>query len=173
MISQIMNYCKNHFVRSKERKSTFAIVNDGIEGVFSEKYIVGQYIWIRESIVNDGVYKITNVDLNSKLTLDATLTSEDVESEFITVYGLAVPNAFLDIVTDIESWKTANAGKEGVASESIDDYSISFGTGSNGAMANTWQVAFESRLTAYKQVFETVEMPLKNGVYGYGNFGLL
>jgi len=172
LISQIMNYCKNHFVRSKERKSTFAIVSDGITGSFQEKYIVGQYLWIRESIANDGVYKIIGVDLDNKLTLDATLTDEYLDDEYITIYGLAVPTSFLDIVTDIGNWKTNNAGKEGVKSESIDDYSISFSTGSNGATANTWQTAFESRLTPYKQVFETVEMPTKSGGC-YGNYRLL
>ena len=154
MIAQIMQYCKNHFWRSRERNN-FTIVTDGIEGTFCNTYLVGQYVHIVGSYINDGVYKVTGVT-TSKLTLDATLLAEDTD-DFITLYGCAVPADFLTIVSDIEAWVTSNGGKDGVASESIDSYSISFGTGSDGSTGNNWKSAFSGRLTAYKQVFETYD----------------
>jgi len=134
MISQVMAYCKQHFDRSREAQA-FEVVADGITGTFIETYVVGQYIWMVGSFINDGVYKISGVT-TSKLTLDATLTAEDT-GEIITLYGLSVPKAFLDIVTDIDSWVSGNSGKEGLASESIDGYSVSFGTGADGSTSNT------------------------------------
>lgn len=152
MLNQVMAYCKNHFDRSREIEE-YEIVTDGIVGSFGETYVVGQYIWIVNSFVNDGVYKITGVT-SSKLTLDYTMVAENT-GESITVYGLKPPTDFLQVVEDIATWVDGNGGKEGIAGESIDSYSISFGTGAGGQMANTWQVAFAPRLEAYRQVFET------------------
>lgn len=147
-----MNYCNNHFWRSSECDN-FTIVSDGIEGDFDNTYLVGQYIHVKQSYLNDGVYKITGVT-SSKLTLDATLQAEDTD-DYITVYGCKVPGAFLSIVTDIESWQAKNTGTEGVASEIIDGYSISFASGPGGVVGNTWQNAFASRLSTYKQIYES------------------
>lgn len=147
-----MAYCKNHFDRSSETQS-FEIVADGIVGTFEETYIVGQYVWLVGSFINDGVYKISEVT-TTKLTLDATLQAENTD-ETMVLYGLAPDNDFLSIVADIETWVTANAGSEGIASESLGNYSVSFATGSDGATANSWQSAFSGRLERYRQVYET------------------
>lgn len=157
MISRVMNFCNNHFPRTCERSNSFAIAPDGITGNFTKTYIVGQYIWIKETIANDGVYKIKDVS-TTKLTLDAVLATENT-GDFITLYGLAVPRNFLDIVNDINDWASENAGKEGIQSEKIDDYSVTY-SGSGGI----WESAFVSRLRPYRQVYETPELPLKNGV---------
>ena len=151
MIAQIMKYCNNHFWRSYERNN-FAIVEDGITGTFTETYLAGQYIHIVDSYLNDGVYKITAVS-SVKLTLDATLIAEDTD-DYITVYGCKVPSDFLSLVTDIETWQTKNSGLEGVASESIDSYSVSFASGIDGLIGNTWQNAFKSRLSTYRAMYE-------------------
>lgn len=153
MIAEMMTACKNHFVRSKDRE-TYQFVADGIVGSFSETYVVGQYIWVRESILNDGVYKLTAVS-TTKLTVDATLKPENTE-EMTTVYGLAVPTDFIQLATDIDTWLTNNGRKEGLASESIDSYSVSF------ANDGSWQSAFAKSLAPYKQVYETPEMVWRN-----------
>lgn len=151
MISQVMNYCKNHFWRSRERQ-LYTFVSDGIVGDFNETYLVGQYIHVVGSMLNDGVYKITAVS-DAKLTLDATLTAESTTDVYTTIYGCAVPSAFLSVVDDIETWVTANAGKEGLASETIDSYSYSFASDAKG-VHNNWQTAFASRLTPFKKIYE-------------------
>lgn len=154
MIAQVMAYCKNHFWRSYERDD-FSVVSDGIEGAFGNTYIVGQYIHVAGSFVNDGVYKITTVS-DTKLTLDATLTEESTDEGFI-IYGCAVPSDFLSVVSDIETWLTTNSGQEGVASESLGNHSISYATGADGSTSNNWKSAFSGRLLPYKQVYETYE----------------
>lgn len=158
MISQIMAYIKNHFWYSMERE-TFKYTTTGIEGDFDNTYVVGQYIHVVGSFLNDGVYKLTAVT-DTVLTVDATLQEEETD-EYSTIYGCKVTNDFLSIVADIESWSSDNSGKEGVASESIDSYSISFNSDAQG---NGWQSAFRGRLAPYKQVYE---------VFNYGNSRLL
>ena len=154
MLAQVMNACNNHFWKTRER-SDLAFVADGITGTFENTYFVGQYVHVVGSYMNDGVYKVTGV-ATSKLTLDATLTAEN-SSDFVTLYGCGVPSDFLSVVSDIDTWVTGNSGKEGVSSESIGSYSVSYGTGSDGQTTNNWKSAFDGRLKPYKQVFETFD----------------
>lgn len=152
MIDQIMDYLNNHFVRSGE-SDDFEIVTDGIVGDFDEKYIAGQYIWIQGSFINDGVYLLTGVSNNKLTVADDTFTAENT-GESIRVFGCAVPKPFLTLVDDINSWISENAGKEGIASETIDSYSVSFGSGPDGSTANSWQSAFAGRLSTYRAMYE-------------------
>lgn len=142
MLNAVMTHIKNHFARSWE-VGQYEIVSDGIVGSFSEKYIVGQYLWLKYSFVNDGVYKITGVT-NQKLTLDATLTPENTD-ELIVLFGLSVPPDFLTVVTEIESFKS----KDGVMSESIDDYSVSYG-GDGGS----WTSVFRGKLSKWRRMYD-------------------
>ncbi len=151
MISQIMDYCKNHFARSYEY-GTFNIVADGIEGTFSEKYVAGQYVWIKDSFINDGVYKILTVESN-KLTLDTELLPESTQ-ENILLFGCSPVKGFLDLVTDIQAY-VQNGAKDGIASERIDDYSVAYS--GNGS----WTNAFSSRLAQYRRMFDDYEKLLK------------
>lgn len=149
MIAEIMKSINNHFARSIESKD-YEIVADGIVGSFTESYVAGQYVWITGSLINDGVYKLTAVASN-KLTTEEALMPENTSNTLICVYGLAVPRDFLQLVTDIETWAAKNVGKEGVASESIDSYSISFADGGKGA---SWINAFSSRLSRYRRMYD-------------------
>lgn len=142
MLNVVMTHIKNHFARSWEI-GQYEIVTDGIVGSFYKKYIVGQYVWLKYSFVNDGVYKITGVTSN-KLTLDATLTAENT-GELIALFGLAVPHDFLTVVTEIENFKS----KDGVTSESIDDYSVSYG-GDGGS----WTSVFSGKLSQWRRMYD-------------------
>lgn len=152
MIAEIMKECNNHFWRSNERRM-YSIVSDGIVGKFSEKYIPGQYIHLTGSFLNDGVYKLTAVS-ESKLTVEEGLKAEDT-GEYFNVYGCKVPTEFLTLVTDIESWASNNFDKSGIASESIDGYSVNFATNPDGTIGNNWKNAFKTQLTPYRQMFES------------------
>ncbi len=143
-----MDYCKNHFARSVEA-GAFEIVFDGIQGSFNQKYIAGQYLWIKESFANDGVYKITEATAN-KLTLDATLVPENTGEAFC-IYGCSPPAGFLALVTDIENFISNNGAKDGITSEHIDDYSVSFGSGGG------WADAFKTRLGQYRRIYDDDE----------------
>lgn len=141
-----MKAINNFFVYDSEEKA-FAIVTDGITGTFGNTYLVGQWIVIKDSVLNDGIYKITAVESN-KLTLDATLLAEDT-GELITVGASRVPADFINFASEITSWQTKNSGVEGISSEKIDDYAVSFDT-SNGT---GWKQAFSSRLQTYSKMY--------------------
>lgn len=141
MVESVLRYLNRYFPRSAE--TLIAVVADGVTGNFTQNYVVGQYILIKDTILNDGVYKITTVASN-KLTLDATLMPETTSA---IVYGLAIPRAVLDLATEISAY----TGVEGVSSEKIDDYSIAY-TGGSG-----WQSAYKSRLASWRSVYLDLE----------------
>ena len=142
-----MDYCKNYFVFSCEAEA-FEIVADGIVGTFSDTYVVGQYVSIDDSFVNDGVYKITAVSA-TKLTLDATLTAENT-GDTIYVFGLKVPNAFVTIVDNITTYNATST--KGVKSESQGNRSVSYGSAA-GDGNSSWQSVFSGDLTPFMRMF--------------------
>lgn len=144
MISQVMRYCNKYFPKTYER-SNYEIIADGIQGSFSKTYVVGQYIYVKDSLLNDGVYRITDIS-SIKLTLEATLSAENT-GQAITVFGLTPPRDFLELVNEISNYTS----KDGVASEKIDDFSVTFkGDGS-------WQSAFMNKLNTYKSIYNDLE----------------
>lgn len=133
-----MDYCNNHFIRTAEFAS-ITITETTITGSFKQGYVADQYIAIKGTILNDGIYKITEV-AGDTLTLDATLTAETSDT---LIYGLAVPKTFLDIVTSI----SGSTSTEGIASESLGDYSVNYVNGSG------WQQTYKSQLMQYKKPY--------------------
>lgn len=156
MIDEIMDGINNHFAYALEI-SNFEIVADGITGNFQNDYIVGQYILIKSSVLNDSVYKVTQVESN-KLTLEGTLIPESTNNNNynIGIYALRPPKGFLTLVDTIASWETSNSSKAGISSEKIDDYSVSF-AGDGSAAGNTWENAFKSKLSKYRRVFTDLD----------------
>lgn len=136
-LGNMLKYINRNFVVRCD--SVTSIVADGVLGSFVD-YVVGQYVYIRGSLLNDGVYKITAVS-TSKLTLDEALTAE-ATSHLKTVYGLGIPKALLALAVKIG----AHTQTAGIASESIDDYSVSYTDSSwAGAYAKelqSWRVPF-------------------------------
>ena len=139
MISKIMNSINNHFIRESEYLE-LTLENSVITGTLSNTYLVGMYIVISGSYLNDGVYKITEVGTNS-LTVDATLLSEVSRMK---IYSSTPPKDFISLCTEIEAYKEKGVG---VKSESIDDYSVAYvGDGS-------WGKVYSSKLNSYRRVY--------------------
>lgn len=142
-----MTEIKNHFACTAE-SFTYEVVSDGILGSFSEEYVATQYVWLRGTKVNDGVYKIVSAT-TTKLTVEETLIPEaNVKKHLATVFGLAPPRDFLTVVAEIEAYKS----KDGVVSESIDDYSVSFG--GTGGGDGSWPSAFSKKLGKWRQMYD-------------------
>lgn len=142
MIANIMKEIKNHFARSVESQA-FTITSNSIQGNFNEKYIAGMYIWIKNSFLNDGVYKLTGAT-STELTFDAdTFTAEDL-GDTIFIFACTPPKDFLSLVTEIEAFNS----KDGVSSESIDDYSVGF------AGDGSWKSAFKKQLNNYRKMWD-------------------
>ena len=145
MLSELLQYLKRWYVCTLETKE-FDIVADGIEGDFTETYLVGQYISIDGSVLNDGVYKLTEVTA-SKLTVEETLLPESVNT--IYLWALAIPR---DIISLSETIKTyVDGSTDGVSSESQGNRSVSYGG------TSSWTSVFSSRLSSYRSVVSDKE----------------
>ena len=119
---EIMQDVNNFFVVESE-KINVEITTTTLIGDFENEYIAGQYILLQNSLLNDGVYKITNVTADT-LTLDATLQAENTE-RVMCVSALKVPPSFLSLANEI----IESGSNEGVQSESVSRYSVSYADG--------------------------------------------
>ena len=129
----------NFFVRDYECIEA-EITTTKIIGSFNNNYVAGQYIRVLGSILNDGVYKITNVT-GTELTLDATLQAETERT--ITVYGLVIPSSFITLANEI----IAKGSNEAVASESVSRYSVTYGEG-----GKSWASVYKKSLDRYRKM---------------------
>jgi hypothetical protein len=147
MIAQIMRYCQNYFSRTYENKEVvFDATGKTITGV-TKTYKAGQYICVRFSYLNDGVYTVTGYDSeNGVITVSESLTDE---TDTCQIFGLAVPTDFVSLVAEITSWITNNS-PDGVANEKIDDYSIEY---SSDAQKGGWQGAYKRKLAQYRKMY--------------------
>ena len=150
MIADIMQECNNYFPHTNEY-GVYTIApttasTSTISGTFADTYLVGQYIYIRGSVLNDGVYQISVVG-SASLTVSGVLQAETT-TDGIWIFGLKPPSNFLTLVSDITTWQATNSGKDGIASESIGRYSVSFKNGGG------WQDIFRSRLNMFRSMYD-------------------
>ena len=150
MITKILDHTLKFFPSSLEQ-GPYEIVADGIvaDGTntnLSETYLVGQYINIQHSYLNDGTYKITAVEAN-KLTLDATLLPEKTEDDMY-IWGLRLPRGLLDLVSDIEAYVSGQVTKGGLKSERQGRRAVTY------AGDSSWQSVFSSQLSEYSNVYD-------------------
>jgi hypothetical protein len=147
---EIMDKINNHFIKSVEF-NTFEIGTNTITGSFQETYLPGMYVIIRGSYLNDGIYKITNAT-DTVITVEETLTEENTDDEF-RLYASSPPKDFLDLATEIENYTETGLGAN---SESIDDYSISYGDGDG-----SWESVFKNKLNTYRRVYTDLRVSTK------------
>ena len=139
MLEQVLMHLKNWFlVPGGIHEGTYTIEDGGITLPFLEN---GQYFRICGSVFNDGLHQYPASDLKEE-TFDGT------------VWALAVPQAVIDLSTEIESWQTKNgdASVSPYQSESFGGYQYSKATDSASGGAVTWQTAFRSRLNNYRKL---------------------
>ena len=139
MLEQVLMHLKNWFlVPGGIHEGTYTIEDGGITLPFLAN---GQYFRICGSVFNDGLHQYPASDLKAE-TFDGT------------VWALAVPQAVIDLSTEIESWQTKNgdASVSPYQSESFGGYQYSKATDSASGGAVTWQSAFRSRLNAWRKL---------------------
>ena len=139
MLEQVLMHLKNWFlVPGGIHEGTYTIEDGGITLPFLAN---GQYFRICGSVFNDGLHQYPASDLKAE-TFDGS------------VWALAVPQAVIDLATEIESWQTKNgdASVSPYQSESFGGYSYSKATDSATGGAVTWQSAFRSRLNAWRKL---------------------
>jgi len=147
MINEIMEQINNYFSRTVE-SNTSVITGSTITGSFTETYITGQYIRLQHTILNDGVYKVVS-QIGNVVTVEESLLDESPEDSYL-IWGLAPPKDFLTLVTEIDTYTTAQTNV-GVTSESQGERSVSYGGSSGGS--SSWQSVYQSRLSRYRKLF--------------------
>ena len=108
--------------------------------------IIGQYVRIEGSTLNDGIYKVAFVD-GQNITLES-LTMQDEEFEGI-ISSLAIPSGLIELKAKIEVYESENK-PSAIVSESFGNYSYSLATNTNG-QALTWQEVFSNELKPYRK----------------------
>ena len=139
MLEQVLMHLKNWFlVPGGIHEGTYTIEDGGITLPFLAN---GQYFRIFGSVFNDGLHQYPASELKAE-TFEGS------------VWALAVPQAVIDLATEIESWQTKNgdASVSPYQSESFGGYSYSKATDSISGGAVTWQSAFRSRLSAWRKL---------------------
>jgi len=156
-IRMVVRHLRNAFEISVERGGF--TISDG-EIALSEKYIIGEWIAITGSTLNNGIYKIVNV--NGSLywlgngTDDAIVCVKNEEFNG-AVWRLRLPQDLIDVSKDIAEWQESPAGKpSNVVSESVVGfYSKTLATNEDGAPA-TWESVFSSRLHGnWRKMFQS------------------
>lgn len=143
MLTELLATLNNWFVKTLELgEYTFEVTGEvyTISGSFGEDYIVGQYISIDGSKLNDGVYKITAVE-TGVLTVDLPVIDEVVD---VALWGLAVPKVIVDLATEIQTYKTQKG--QGIVSESQGSRSVSYADGS-------WVGVYRTRIAPYRKLY--------------------
>lgn len=144
-LGNVLNYIRNAFIKTIENGS-FAIINGRLTGT-KNKYITQQYIIIKGSILNDGLYQVT-----PSLTVANSL---DEEFDGV-IYGLAIPMLVIQISKEVRIYEESNPiQKSNIISTSWGGWSESKATGANGGNI-TWQELFDKKLMPYKKMFTEV-----------------
>ena len=139
MLEQVLMHLNNWFlVPGGIHEGTYTIEDGGIALPFLAN---GQYFRICGSVFNDGLHQYPAGDLKTE-TFDGT------------VWALAVPQAVIDLASEIEAWdkKNGEAASGIYQSESFGGYSYTKATDSASGGAVTWQSAFRSRLSAWRKL---------------------
>lgn len=107
------------------------------------------YIRIVGSRKNDGVYKVSEMELVD-------------EDEFRGgIWEMSVPKSFLDLASEINDWQNKYAGVDSTLmspfqSEAFGGYSYTKASGGSssgaGNSALTWQSVYASRLNAFRKI---------------------
>ncbi|MGL5646712.1 MAG: hypothetical protein ACRDDY_02580 [Clostridium sp.] len=145
-MERILNHINNHFYLFFEN-ADFEITSGYI--LVKGKYIVGQYIKIKGSLLNDGVYKVDRIEEN-KVFINGLVD----ESFNGTVFQLGIPRDLIKLEEEIKEFNTNNKPTN-VTSESFGGYSYSKATGSNGVPLD-WTRVFSNSLKPYKRMFDTL-----------------
>ena len=138
MLEQVLMHLKNWFlVPGGIHEGTYTIEDGGITLPFLAN---GQYFRICGSVFNDGLHLYPASDLKAE-TFEGT------------VWALAVPQAVIELASEIEEWQKKNGeAAAGIyQSESFGGYQYSKQTASDGGQLTVWSV-FRKRLNQWRKL---------------------
>ena len=147
VLTELCAELNNYFWRTKVQ-GHFVITEGVIHFNNNLPIMEDQYFRIIGSVFNDGVHKYPASDLKD----------EEFDG---AVWSMAVPQAVIDIATDLDAWLKQYGGVDSPAmspynSESFNNYSYSKGSTFSGTSgsgnANSWQAVFASRLNKWRRM---------------------
>lgn len=152
MLSEVCDFVHNYF-EYEIHHGTFSIVNGNIDLTGLVKN--GQRFRILGSALNDGIY--TYYDESALYNDDDDALADLMDETFTgAIVAMAVPKAFLKIVSDITEWQNKNGQivESPYTSESFGGYSYTkaTGSGSNAGGVLGWRDIFGARLNAYRRI---------------------
>lgn len=146
MLEQVLRYINNRFDRDSRgypygsKAGTFTVENGNLE---VDGLLEGQYFWIEGSRLNDGLH----------LYPDTGMQDEEFTGEIVF---LVIPNAVVDMATQVEMWceKNAEVIDSPLKSESFGGYSYTREDGNTGSETppEAWQARFGARLRPFRKL---------------------
>ena len=144
-MERILKYINNYYAKTEEL-GTITIKDNKIE--LKGTYIPSQYILVRGSILNDGIYKINTVSDN---TIEVTGSVNEIFEG--VVYALAIPKDIIEMQKELDDLESKYEPSV-YQSEHFGNYSYSLATNKQGeAMSPFDYVA--PRLISYRKIYET------------------
>lgn len=145
MLTQVCQYLRNWFERTKYFGDFTITSGELTYGDGSALPLFpGQYYRIVGSVLNDGVHKYGDYDLQ-----DESFTG--------SVWSMAVPLDFIGLVNDIDQWNKDNAAviNNPYQSESFGGYTYTKGYSnavSGTSVSVSWQNQFYARLAPWRKI---------------------
>lgn len=146
MLNEVLQSINNYFV--SDYCDLTSISTTQLTVSKPSEFIVGQYILILGSKLNDGVTKITAISGNL-LTVETGYGLVAETTSNMLVCGLSIPKAILSLVDEIVAYNAKNDGS--IKSESLGDYSVSY---ANDDVS--WISVFRKKLSPYRKVYLTL-----------------
>lgn len=144
-MERILKYINNYYAKTKEL-GIITIKDNKIE--LKGTYIPNQYILVRGSILNDGLYKINT--LEDKMIAVTGAINEVFEG---VIYALAIPKEIIEMQTELKELESKYEPSV-YQSESFGNYSYSLATNKQGETMSPFDYLVP-RLIAYRKIYET------------------
>lgn len=155
---EILQNINNYFYAFKEYDH-YKIENSNIK--VKGNYSPGQYILIKDSMLNDGLYKVVDFK-NNTITIESTLELTEGDKSFVQeiqneefrgyICSLSIPQQLIQICNKIKEYNSKNK-KTNLISESFSNYSYTKMQDSEGNIA-TWQDVFKKDLRPYRKMYD-------------------
>lgn len=150
---EVMRECNNYFAVLCERVSGAEIDGKTVTAAFEGKYTKGDLLRVHgafsssySSFGEGELYEVVSF-ADGVLTLDNDLHTK---APYLFIAYCEPPSDFAALCADVAAYNEKAAGREGLASESIDGYSWSAGANGTGFAA-----AFADRLKPYRNAKPT------------------
>ena len=123
-------------------------------------YLVGQWIHLQGSVLNDGVYSIKGA-VEGVYSLsngtDNEILTQDKEAFTGVARGLRIDSAFITLAREVLEFNQTQGKPSALTSESFGKYSYTRATDANGMVA-TWKQVFATRLHPYRMMFSKIRV---------------